>query len=309
MAKLLTTKGISFFFEELFKKSKEYVYIVSPYFKFDKQLEERIFEAADKGLKVIFIYGKDQNQINQLSPTSRTKIEIWYYQDLHAKFYMNEKHVLIASMNLHAYSQANNREIGVLLSKNDKNDHQVISDCLEEFESIKKQASIISKPQKVKIEPAVVKVELPIPKVETKSFEILNSSIGQKFVEILIDKLGVEKEEIRPESNIISDLGADSLDSVELIMEIEKEFNLAIPNNDAEKLVVVSDAIKYLVKRGNLESIKPKNSYRRINNTSTLAKNADNISENDKNYKQEDDTLNGWYNFLVFVLLPKISSI
>jgi acyl carrier protein len=299
MAKLLTSKGITAIFEDLFKSSKEYVYIVSPYFKIDKQLKERIIESIDEGLKVVFIYGKKREQINDLSYDLKNILEIWYYQDLHAKFYMNEKYVLITSMNLHSYSQENNREIGVLLSKSDKNDHQVISDCLEEFDSIKKQATCVSKPQKAKIEPAVVKVELPIPKVETESIEILKSSTGQKFIEILIDKLGVEKAEIRPDSNILDDLGADSLDSVELIMEIEKEFNLAIPDDDAQKLVVVLDAIKYLIKRGNIEAIEPKNRHRSINNISTLTNKAEHISEHHKNYNQEDDTLNGWYNYLV----------
>lgn len=102
MAKLLTSKGISAIFEDLFKSSKEYVYIVSPYFKIDKQLKERIIESIDEGLKVVFIYGKKREQINDLSYELKNILEIWYYQDLHAKFYMNEKYVLITSMNLHS---------------------------------------------------------------------------------------------------------------------------------------------------------------------------------------------------------------
>ncbi len=146
MAKLLTTKGIAYFLDELFKSSREYVYIVSPYFKIDQQLGERIFEAADNGLKVILIYGKDRQQINQIYYNSRNKIEILFYEDLHAKFYMNEKHVLITSMNMHSYSQANNREVGVLFSRKDKNDLQVIEDCFKEFESIRKQSEKMSSP-------------------------------------------------------------------------------------------------------------------------------------------------------------------
>ena len=117
MAKLLTTKGITFFLDELFKSSKEYVYIITPYFKIDTQLEERILEAIDNGLKVIFIFGKEaDNRLIKLILFLRGKIEILFYENLHAKFYMNEKHVLITSMNMHSYSQANNREIGALFS-------------------------------------------------------------------------------------------------------------------------------------------------------------------------------------------------
>lgn len=144
MAKLLTTKGISFFLDELFKTSKEFVYIVSPYLKINKQLEERINEALDNGLKIIFIYGKDKNQINQIKFLER--IELYFYENLHAKFYINEDSLLITSMNLHSYSEANNREIGVAFSKesNDKGDLLIIRDSLKEFESIKKQSEKVN---------------------------------------------------------------------------------------------------------------------------------------------------------------------
>ena len=144
MAKLLTTKGITYFIEEIFKLSKEYVYIVSPYLKIDKQFEERLFEAVDKGLKVTLIYGKDKRQIDLINKSLKNRIEILFYESLHAKFYMNENHVLITSMNLHSYSQANNREIGVQFSKSDNSDLQVIEDCYREFESIKIQSEKLS---------------------------------------------------------------------------------------------------------------------------------------------------------------------
>ncbi len=296
MAKLLTSKGISAIFEDLFKSSKEYVYIVSPYFKIDKQLKERIIESIEQGLKVVFIYGKKREQIHDLSYELKNIIEIWYYQDLHAKFYMNEKYVLITSMNLHSYSQENNRELGVKFTITDVNDLEIYEGCKKEFESIKKQASIISKPQKIKIEPVDKKVDLPVPKDSSSSFEILKSSTGQKFIEILIEKLGIEKVDIRPESNIIDDFGANS---VELLKELEKVFKITITDKDAEKLVIVSDVIKYLIKRGSFESIEPKNKYSNINNSSTLTKIIEHISEQNKYYEQEDDKLNGWYNYLV----------
>jgi acyl carrier protein len=63
---------------------------------------------------------------------------------------------------------------------------------------------------------------------------------------IIVDKLGVEESEVTPEASFTNDLGADSLDTVELIMEFEKEFNIAIPDDQAEKITTVGDAITYI---------------------------------------------------------------
>lgn len=72
------------------------------------------------------------------------------------------------------------------------------------------------------------------------------SEIKDKIVSIIVDKLGVEPGEVTNEASFTNDLGADSLDTVELIMEFEKEFNLAIPDDQAEKIGTVGDAIKYI---------------------------------------------------------------
>ncbi|MEL6194533.1 MAG: acyl carrier protein [Bacteroidota bacterium] len=63
---------------------------------------------------------------------------------------------------------------------------------------------------------------------------------------MIVDKLGVEPSEVTPEASFANDLGADSLDTVELIMEFEKEFNLSIPDEAAEKIVTVGDSTNYL---------------------------------------------------------------
>ena len=67
-----------------------------------------------------------------------------------------------------------------------------------------------------------------------------------KVKAIIADKLGVEEVDISPDSSFTNDLGADSLDTVELIMEFEKDFEVTIPDEDAEKIVTVGDAIAYL---------------------------------------------------------------
>ncbi|MBP3762980.1 MAG: acyl carrier protein [Bacteroidales bacterium] len=72
------------------------------------------------------------------------------------------------------------------------------------------------------------------------------SEIATKVTSIITDKLGVEESQVVPEASFTNDLGADSLDTVELIMELEKEFDLSIPDEEAEKIVTVGDAIAFI---------------------------------------------------------------
>ena len=72
------------------------------------------------------------------------------------------------------------------------------------------------------------------------------SEIASKVRAIVVDKLGVDESEVTPEASFTNDLGADSLDTVELIMEFEKEFNIAIPDDQAEKISTVGQAIDYI---------------------------------------------------------------
>ncbi|MCK6639737.1 MAG: hypothetical protein RL007_475 [Bacteroidota bacterium] len=72
------------------------------------------------------------------------------------------------------------------------------------------------------------------------------SDISAKVKAIIVDKLGVDEKEVTENASFTNDLGADSLDTVELIMEFEKEFNIAIPDDQAEKINTVGEAIKYI---------------------------------------------------------------
>jgi acyl carrier protein len=71
-------------------------------------------------------------------------------------------------------------------------------------------------------------------------------SIEDKIKKIIADKLGVESTEVVPEASFVDDLGADSLDLVELIMSMEEEFDIDISDEDAERLVTVNDALEYI---------------------------------------------------------------
>jgi len=72
------------------------------------------------------------------------------------------------------------------------------------------------------------------------------SDVSTKVISIIVDKLGVEESEVTNDASFTNDLGADSLDTVELIMEFEKEFNLSIPDEEAEKIETVGDAVTYI---------------------------------------------------------------
>ncbi len=72
------------------------------------------------------------------------------------------------------------------------------------------------------------------------------ADISSRVKLIIVDKLGVDEKEVTPQASFTNDLGADSLDTVELIMEFEKEFNIAIPDDQAEKISTVGEAVTYI---------------------------------------------------------------
>ena len=77
------------------------------------------------------------------------------------------------------------------------------------------------------------------------------SDVQEKVTAIIVEKLGVEESDVTPDASFTNDLGADSLDTVELIMEFEKEFDLTIPDEDAEQIATVGDAVTYIQEKSN----------------------------------------------------------
>jgi len=82
---------------------------------------------------------------------------------------------------------------------------------------------------------------------ETKFF-IMAENIEEKVQEIIVEQLGVSADQVKPEAKMIEDLGADSLDAVELVMAIEEEFEIEVPDEEAEKLLSVGDVIEHVTK-------------------------------------------------------------
>ena len=72
------------------------------------------------------------------------------------------------------------------------------------------------------------------------------STVDERVKQIVVEQLGVKEEEVSPDSSFVDDLGADSLDTVELVMALEEEFNCEIPDEEAEKITTVQEAIAYI---------------------------------------------------------------
>ena len=90
----------------------------------------------------------------------------------------------------------------------------------------------------------------PTPKMaERMGTRVDNSEVFEKVKSIIVEVLGVDADEITPEASFLDDLGADSLDIVELVMAIEDKFGLEIPDEDAEKIATVGDAVRYIQSR------------------------------------------------------------
>lgn len=74
------------------------------------------------------------------------------------------------------------------------------------------------------------------------------TAVQERVIEIVAEQLGVDREKVTPETSFVNDLGADSLDTVELVMELEEEFEINIPDEEAEKIQTVGQAIEYIKK-------------------------------------------------------------
>ncbi len=74
----------------------------------------------------------------------------------------------------------------------------------------------------------------------------MNEELLKKVTDVVVDKLGVKAEEVKPESNFVNDLGADSLDRVELVMALEDEFDLEIQDSESEKFLTVKDVVEFI---------------------------------------------------------------
>jgi len=110
-------------------------------------------------------------------------------------------------------------------------------------------AGCICENSTIKIKNATLQIKLQIFNL-TKGGDVLVAlSVEEKVKKIVGEQLGVDEEEITPDASFVEDLGADSLDTVELVMAFEEEFSIEIPDDDAEKIITVQNSVDYIKER------------------------------------------------------------
>lgn len=135
MAEFLTTKGVSSAIEDIIRKAKNEIVLVSPYLQINKTFYQRLGEASEKNIPITIIYGKDELKSNEKDSLYRlSSLNLHYFDDLHAKCYYNEEKLIITSMNMYDFSEKNNREMGVLIEE--KRDESLYQEAVAEVNSI-----------------------------------------------------------------------------------------------------------------------------------------------------------------------------
>lgn len=160
MAKFLRTSGISAGVDKLIRDARERLYIISPYLKLSDNIKELFNDKEREKVEVRIIFGKQELNPMEMSYLQNLKyVRLYFSKNLHAKCYLNEKEMIISSMNLYEFSQQNNREMGILIEREIESDKQVYDDAWRDIESILNNAidfSYIEAPrenQKEYIEP------------------------------------------------------------------------------------------------------------------------------------------------------------
>lgn len=143
MAEFLTTKGTAFQLEKIIIEARTKLILVSPYLQISKTFYERLKDTANRNVSIKVIYGKDELKPNERNSLAELKnIELYFFENLHAKCYFNESRMVITSMNMFEFSEKNNREMGVLIERSI--DKKLFEDAVNETQSIIQSSEQIS---------------------------------------------------------------------------------------------------------------------------------------------------------------------
>jgi phosphatidylserine/phosphatidylglycerophosphate/cardiolipin synthase-like enzyme len=152
MAKYLRTSSISAELENLIRDARKEIYIISPYLKLSDQVRELLNDKEREKVEVRIIFGKQELAPTEMSFLEDLKyVRLYFSKNLHAKCYLNESKMIIASMNLYEFSQVNNREMGILIDTKNEEDKKVYEDARKDIESIihnSEDFSYVKAPQK-----------------------------------------------------------------------------------------------------------------------------------------------------------------
>jgi len=142
MADFLTTNGTSYRIETIIMEAQNTLTLVSPYLQLSKTFFERIKDASARKVKISIIFGKDDLKPNEKNSLAELEnIELYFFENLHAKCYFNDEDMVITSMNMYEFSEKNNREMGVYINK--KSDPILFQKASAEALSIIQSSEII----------------------------------------------------------------------------------------------------------------------------------------------------------------------
>lgn len=175
MSEFLDTQGVSYFLKKLINNSNDKLYLISPYLQLNNQLKLSLEDRHKFSIDIIIIYGKvtDINPDDSEWLKSMPGIKLMFHKDLHAKCYFTEKEAIITSMNLYMFSQQNNVEMGIYISK--ENDEELYKQVASEVDRIKRGS-----------EHRTISVQ----KVENNKTESKKNSLGKKLVNNEIKSIG-----------------------------------------------------------------------------------------------------------------------
>lgn len=118
MAQFLTTNAISYQIEQVITTARHQLILISPFLQLSPTLRQRLRDASEREIKIHVVYGKSELRPDEYEAFSKLKgLRLYYLENLHAKCYANEDVMIIGSMNMYEYSEKNNREMGVLLTR------------------------------------------------------------------------------------------------------------------------------------------------------------------------------------------------
>ena len=134
MVKFLTTTNTSAKIEKIIKQAEKEITLITAYLKLAQTFYDRLIEADERNVNIMLVYGKEEKlKQKDLEKIKKLKnLELRFCENLHAKCYFNENLMVLTSMNLHQFSQSNNREMGVLIKRGDKNDEELFRNAKEE---------------------------------------------------------------------------------------------------------------------------------------------------------------------------------
>lgn len=142
MAEFLTTIGTSYHIENIIINASKDLVLISPFLNLSKTFYERLKDAAKKNVKITIIYGKDDLKPNERNSLAELRdVQLYYFENLHAKCYFNDTHMVITSMNMYEFSEKNNREMGILIDRSI--DKILFENALKEAQSIIQSAEFV----------------------------------------------------------------------------------------------------------------------------------------------------------------------